>query len=57
MSFAIRDNQPLVLHIDTDVLRAVVGVGELFSRPSVVSFYESSIAQHLLSGCMTADGS
>lgn len=44
MSFAIRDNQPLVLHIDTDVLRAVVGVGELFSRPSVVSFYESSIA-------------
>ncbi|WVF71159.1 hypothetical protein IAT40_005957 [Kwoniella sp. CBS 6097] len=31
----LRDSQPLIVHCDTDVLRAVHGIGELFSLPTV----------------------
>ncbi|OCF30710.1 RNA polymerase II transcription factor [Kwoniella heveanensis CBS 569] len=34
MSF-LRDSQPLVVHCDSDVARAVYGIGELFSLPTV----------------------
>ncbi|WVQ99706.1 hypothetical protein IAU59_006847 [Kwoniella sp. CBS 9459] len=31
----LRDSQPVIVHCDTDVLRAVHGIGELFSLPTV----------------------
>ncbi|WVR06768.1 hypothetical protein IAU60_003803 [Kwoniella sp. DSM 27419] len=32
----LRDAQPLIVHCDTDVIRAIHGVGELFARPTVI---------------------
>ncbi|KAK4685022.1 actin-related protein 9, partial [Tremellales sp. Uapishka_1] len=34
MSYMLKDMQPTILHVDTEVLRASIGVGELFVLPS-----------------------
>ena len=42
MTFALRDAQPTVMHVDTEVIRAAVGLEELFILPMVVSENNSS---------------
>jgi hypothetical protein len=37
MAFLLRDNQPTVVHCDTDVLRATLGIQEYLALPTVVS--------------------
>lgn len=36
MALSLKDMRPLVVHCDTDYIRAAFAVGELFPRPSVV---------------------
>lgn len=45
MALSLKDMRPLVVHCDTDYIRAGFAVGELFPRPSVVSAFPLSIVK------------
>lgn len=38
MNALLKDRQPTVVHIDTDIIRATKGLQEFFARPPVVSY-------------------
>ncbi len=43
MTFALRDTQPTVVYLDTDLIRAGLGEGELFNRPTMVSLQSPAL--------------
>ena len=44
MTFVLRETQPVVVHVDTDVIRAGVGIFELIPRSTTVSRFVTKMA-------------
>ena len=45
MSYLLKDNHATVIHIDDDVIRASIGLGDLFNRPTIVSSFTGNVAR------------
>ena len=50
MSYLLKDNHATVIHIDDDVIRASIGLGDLFNRPTIVGSFTGFYRQ-----CAPAD--